>query len=176
MRPLTEHFSLEEMTVTQQRGMDNTPLLSVVSNLYKTAQFMEQVRSMLGHPIIITSGYRSPLVNKAVGGAANSDHMNGLACDFICPKFGSPLEICRVIQRSGLKYDQLIMEGTWVHVGLGHRMRQQTMGVPSEDTPRPVDGGQGELDVGTAADRLRDRLFNSRWFTNLRRGGQWQGI
>lgn len=126
MRRLTEHFSLEEMIATQQREFSNLPLPSIVANLYKTATFMEAIRELLDNkPIIVTSGYRSPQVNKAVGGSISSDHIQGLACDFICPGYGTPEEICNRILASPLSFDQLIHEITWVHIGIGHKMRHQ---------------------------------------------------
>lgn len=126
---LTAHFSLEEMTATQQRGLDNRPPPAVLKRLRATAQVLEAVRTRLGDaPILITSGYRSPAVNQAVGGAASSAHMRGEAADFICPGFGSPLEVCRAIAASDLAFDQLIEEaGAWVHLGLGGRWRREVL-------------------------------------------------
>jgi zinc D-Ala-D-Ala carboxypeptidase len=132
---ITQHFSLEEMTITQVRGVDNSMPERLYPNMLKTCDFMEGVRSLLGSkPIIVSSGYRSMLVNLKVGGDKNSDHMRALACDFICPSFGSPLDIVRAIRKSGKLLDQCIFEGTWVHIGIGERMRQQFIGVPDENT------------------------------------------
>jgi hypothetical protein len=134
MTRLTDHFSLEELTQSEtaaRRRIDNTPSPAVVENLTRTAQTLEQVRALLGsRPVLVSSGYRSPALNAAVGGAASSAHMTGLAADFICPGFGSPLEICRKIAASNIVFDQLIQEGTWVHVGLapaGPKPRQQVL-------------------------------------------------
>jgi uncharacterized membrane protein len=90
---------------------------------------MEKVRSILGDkPIKITSGYRSPAVNKRVGGVANSDHMSAWVCDFQCPQFGTPYEICKAIVASDLAFDQLICEKrVWVHVSFAPRMRGQVL-------------------------------------------------
>lgn len=124
MRSLSPHFSLEEMTVTQVRGADNTPPLKVIDTLKDTALRMEGVRSALGgKPIIVTSGYRSPLVNRTVGGSPTSAHMSGRAVDFIAPGFGLPLVICRAILAAKIKFDQMIEEGTWVHISFDERMR-----------------------------------------------------
>lgn len=113
---LTTHFTLEELTVTQQRGLDNTPTGQPLSNLLETARWLEGVRILLGAPIIVTSGYRSPAVNAAVGGTKNSQHMSGEAVDFICPGFGSPRQVIERIKGSNLPYDQLILEyDRWVH-------------------------------------------------------------
>lgn len=126
---LSEHFSLEELTATQQRGLSNTPPASALKRLTETARTMEAVRALLGdRPILVTSGYRSPEVNRAVGGSAASAHMRGEAVDFICPAFGPPLEVCRAIAASPMRFDQLIEEsGRWVHLGLGGKWRRQVM-------------------------------------------------
>lgn len=128
---LTPHFTLAEMTVSQtaaRKGLSNEPTERALENLIKTAYVMEDVRALLGgKPISISSGYRSIAVNKAVGGSNTSAHVDGLACDFICPAFGSPLAICKIIAKSGIKFDQLIEEGTWVHISIDPRMRQQVL-------------------------------------------------
>lgn len=120
---LSAHFSLEEMIATQQRGLDNRPAPAVLKRLKATARVLEEVRVLLGDaPMLITSGYRSPAVNRAVGGSMTSAHMRGEAADFICPRFGSPLTVCRAIAESDLAFDQLIEEaGAWIHLGLGGR-------------------------------------------------------
>lgn len=125
---LTPHFSLEELTATAHRELDNTPPAAVVEALTDTAQHMEAVRALLGDASIhVNSGYRSAAVNKAVGGAASSAHLGGHACDFICPAFGSPLSICRMLAASRLQFDQLIEEGTWVHISFDPKMRRQIL-------------------------------------------------
>jgi zinc D-Ala-D-Ala carboxypeptidase len=80
---------------------------------------MERIRTLLGDkPIIVHSGYRSAQVNKAVGGVATSAHCSGLACDFVCPALGAPVEVALAILNSDIDYDQIILEYGWVHVGL----------------------------------------------------------
>lgn len=112
---LSPHFSLEELTATQQRGLDNTPPADVVENLKLLCDTLELVRMFLG-PMHINSGYRSVEVNAAVGGQATSQHCQGLAADFICPRF-SLAEVVRRIQLQHVTYDQLILEfGAWVHI------------------------------------------------------------
>lgn len=119
---LTDHFTLEELTASQtaaRRGIGNTPSADIIQNLTRTAQVLEHVRVLLGsRPITISSGYRSPALNSAVGGVRNSAHLYGLAADFICPAYGDPLTICKAIAASGIDFDQVIQEGTWVHLGL----------------------------------------------------------
>jgi very-short-patch-repair endonuclease len=115
---LSEHFSLEEMTITSVRGIDNTPTALVKATLVETARAMEEVRALLGKPIHINSAYRSLAVNKAVGSkTTKSQHIEGKAVDFICPQFGSPRQIVEKIKKSSLRYDQLILEfDSWVHI------------------------------------------------------------
>lgn len=127
---LSPNFSLEEMTSSQyaeRNGIDNTPSDIVVQRLQNTASHLEVIRGLLRHPIIIKSGYRSQKLNTAIGGASNSAHRNGDAADFICPAYGSPLEICRAIFAAKIPYDQLIQEGSWVHVSFASEMRQELL-------------------------------------------------
>ena len=128
---LTDHFTLEEMTISgwaSRNKISNTPTKDEYDNLLIAAEGMEKVRNILGNkPIIVTSGYRNTTVNAGIGGSKTSAHMKGYAVDFVCPRFGTPIEICRQIEKSGLKYDQLIQEGTWVHISFDPRMRNQIL-------------------------------------------------
>lgn len=128
---LSPHFTLSEFTRSETariKGIDNTPSAEHLENLRHLAMALEGVRNLLGHPMIITSGYRSPALNKAVDGSATSSHSQGLAADFHCPGFGSDIDVCRMIASSRLKFDQLIFEqasSTWVHFGIGQKMRRE---------------------------------------------------
>ena len=128
MTQLTEHFALEELTFSStatRLGIDNSPSLEIVACLTQCAMGLEKIRALLGQPMHIDSGYRCPDLNKAVGGAADSAHMQGYAADFICPAFGTPLEIVHAIQAAGIPLDQCIQEGTWVHVSFAPAMRNE---------------------------------------------------
>jgi len=142
---ISPHFFLSEFLVTQHRELNNTPPPELMDNCYFLADRMEIIRSALNNaPITATSVYRSPAVNRAVGGSIDSDHMKFLACDFICPSFGTPLEICRFIDTMGcrelFRFDQLIYEFTWVHIGFKRTipMRQQVMTVQQTAGQRPT--------------------------------------
>ena len=127
---LSTHFSLSEFVTSQtaeRLGIDNTPPQAVMRAILRTATGMEGVRTLLGAPIIISSGYRSTALNKAIGGASNSQHMKGEAVDFICPGYGSPLKICKAIVASGIKFDQLIQEGKWVHISFSDANRREVL-------------------------------------------------
>ena len=102
-----------------RRGLANMPGAVEMANLRGIlSPGMERVRNSLGQPVLITSGYRSPEVNRAIGGSATSQHCQGLAADFICPSFGTPRAVARHLMERGseIRFDQLIYEGTWVHV------------------------------------------------------------
>ena len=125
---LSAHFALEELACTQHRDLDNTPPAEVIATLRRTAAQMEAVRRVLGDRVIsISSGYRSPEVNRAVGGARTSAHLSGHAVDFNCYGLGSPREVCRAIAASDLAFDQLIEEGIWVHISFDPRLRRQIL-------------------------------------------------
>lgn len=128
MTKLTEHFTLEELTFSQtatRKGIDNEPSDAVKRNLETLAKGLEQVRAILLSSIHISSGYRSPALNKLIGGSAKSAHMDGYAADFTSPSFGNPEAIVRQLKRTGIKCDQCIMEGTWVHISFAPEMRNQ---------------------------------------------------
>lgn len=119
---LTPHFSLAELTHSQRAvhlGMRNVPGPDELANLRRLALVLEDVRLLLGCPVMVTSGYRSAVVNRAVKGSKSSAHMAGLAADFIAPRYGSPLDVARRLAGEGmLMFDQLIYEVGWVHLGL----------------------------------------------------------
>lgn len=124
-RKLTPNFWLHELTVSQQAerfGLDNTPGPAVLPNLLRTATALETVRAALGHGrILVSRAFSSPAVNAKVGGVKESAHLLGLAADFTAPDYGTPLEACyaiRLIPVETLPFDQLIFEGSWVHLGL----------------------------------------------------------
>ena len=112
-----------------------------LENLKRTAAVMEKVRTLLGNlPVTVSSGYRSLALNSAVGGSTTSAHCFGLACDFICPGFGTPQDICHMLEphMAELDIDQVIYEyASWVHLGLSHVAgggRQQALTIDSGGT------------------------------------------
>ena len=125
MTQLSPHFALEEMTFSEkamENDIDNKPPTKIIDNLLILAAHMETIRKILGgRPIKITSGYRCEELNRLVGGSETSAHRFGLAVDFVCPGFGTPKQICKAIEQAAqhtyLPFDQLIYEGSWVHVG-----------------------------------------------------------
>jgi zinc D-Ala-D-Ala carboxypeptidase len=118
MAMLTDHFSSEESVITQHRSIKNDPPPEALANIARVAVKLEKVRALLACPIVINSWYRSPELNSAVGGVKNSDHLSGLAVDFIAPVYGSPAKIALTLKESGflLGFKQLILEHSWVHI------------------------------------------------------------
>lgn len=138
---LSKYFALSELTVSEsaaRRGLKNVPFGKQLENLKQTAARMDEIREGLGKPIIVTSGYRSPEVNAAIGGSRTSAHCHGLAVDFTCPGYGSPLAVAKAILASGIEFDQLIHEyGAWVHIGFaeaGKPSRKQTLTINKRGT------------------------------------------
>lgn len=127
MMQLSEHFALEELTVTST-GYDNTPDAAQIELLTTLAEFLEKVRVVLGNnPILIDSAFRSAAVNAAVGGVSDSAHPECYAADIRCPAFGSIFAVALAISKAQtegkLAFDQLIYEQTWVHVSRDPQLR-----------------------------------------------------
>jgi len=131
------NFELVEFTRSKKAGelgLDNTPTPQAQRNIETLlAPGMQRARDLLGCPIIVAtgggSGYRSPAVNRAVGGVETSQHMQGLASDWTSPKFGTPLEIARYLAEHAdvIRFDQLILEGTWVHTSFTGNPRGEVL-------------------------------------------------
>jgi len=119
---LSQHFSLEELTFSQvaaRTGIDNTPSDEVVANLTRLCNLLlEPARAMLEVPVHVDSGYRSTVVNAAVGGARDSAHMSGRAADTVF--LGIPLEEAfDKLRASDLPFDQIIFEcRAWIHLAI----------------------------------------------------------
>ena len=116
---LTPSFTLEELTHTDHREFDNVPNEDELANLYRLADFLEQVKALLGgKPILVNSAFRSAEVNRAVGSSDKSQHRHGCACDFRVPGM-TPDEVVSAIVKSDLPYDQVIREfDRWTHVSI----------------------------------------------------------
>lgn len=136
---LSGNFSLSEFTdsgTAVRQGIDNTPPAEVIERLRKVADTLERVREILGAPIYVTSGYRCPVLNTAIGSKPSSAHVRGWAADFKAPRFGSPIEIVRKLDGAGLQCDQLIQEGQWVHLSIDPRMRREILTAHFDDQGR----------------------------------------
>ena len=129
---LSEHFTLEELTISEtasRRNLNNTPDNIALYNLRRLALFLEDVRTLLDKPIKINSAYRAPKVNASVGGSKTSQHCGGCAADIRVTGM-TPDEVVRAIIKSDLQYDQVIREfDSWTHISIPNR---------KEDKPRKM--------------------------------------
>jgi hypothetical protein len=131
MSNLSTHFTLEEATFSDtavRLGIDNQPSAKQFANMTFAAEGLEKVRSLLGQGIRVNSWLRLPDLNVAVGGSKVSSHMDGWAIDFTCSGFGDPLAVCKAIEASDIRFDQMIHEyGRWTHISFAPEMRQQKL-------------------------------------------------
>jgi zinc D-Ala-D-Ala carboxypeptidase len=135
---LSKNFTLSELTKSQtatRRGIDNTPSLTAIDNLQLLVDnVLQPVRDHFKKPVDISSGYRSPQLNVAIGGSATSHHCLGMAADFEI--MGMDNKELAIWVRDNLKFTQLILEfyndgdtnSGWVHVGYDARdLKQQVL-------------------------------------------------
>lgn len=126
---LTEHFTLAEMIVSptaRRLGLSNNPTADHIANMkYVAEKILEPVRAHFGKPVKINSSYRSPLVNRAVGGSTTSQHTNGQAVDFEIEGISNKAVADWVADN--LDFDQVILEfyvardganSGWVHASI----------------------------------------------------------
>lgn len=129
---LSAHFTLAEFTRSDKAielGEPNQPTRAHLSNLQRLAAGMEKVRAICGNrAITITSGYRNPRVNRAVGGVPTSAHALGHAADFTVAGL-TPMAAAGLIRDSALGFDQLILETSRgiVHLSFDPRARRQVL-------------------------------------------------
>jgi hypothetical protein len=133
---LSPNFYLDEFTRSQtatRRGIDNRVEPDSIIHTNLTAlcrQLLQFIRDDLG-PVHITSGFRSPELNIAIGGSTASQHCNGLAADIVVSGY-TPFEVCEWVVSNNMPYDQLIHEfGSWTHISIAaqgdiHRQQQLT--------------------------------------------------
>lgn len=122
---ISKYFKFKETivsTTADNKGIKNIPSDSELRAITWTARFkMDPIREILGVPLIPTSWFRSPEVNKLVGGSTTSDHLTGTSVDFYSPHM-SPAKIYDTLRDFAkvIDYDQLILYPTHVHIGFRH--------------------------------------------------------
>lgn len=129
------YFTLQELTKSNTaiaKKLDNTPDEQAIKNLNTLVDnVLDPLRKLYGKPIIVTSGYRSPEVNRSVNGATSSQHALGEAVDI---SVGSKEENKKLFSliKDNLPFDQLINEHdySWVHVSYREgRLRKQILNI-----------------------------------------------
>jgi len=133
---MSKNFSIKDLqfSATAARlGLDNTCPPELLANMALVADRLEEVRAYFGRPVRVLSCYRSPLVNKAVGGSKNSAHRFALAADFTIP--GVPvLDVAKWCAENIKDFDQVIYEfGQWVHMGFSTTPRKQLLTATKKD-------------------------------------------
>jgi hypothetical protein len=127
---LSPNFTLQELTHSDaavRHGWENNPDANEINNLTRLAELLEQVRKVLGKPIMINSGFRSKLVNDSVGSKDTSQHRIGCAADIRVGGM-TPSQVCEAIKASDIQFDQLIREfDSWTHISVTNN---------AGDTPR----------------------------------------
>lgn len=127
------YFTFAELTrsaTAQARGIDNTPTTDAkVALKMLVDKVLDPLRERWGAPIMVTSGYRCPRLNTAVGGATHSQHMKGEAADITAGSVSKNIQLFELLRSSGLPFDQLIDEKgyRWLHVSYGARHRRQVL-------------------------------------------------
>lgn len=129
---LSENFQLSEFLrsdAAARKGIPNTPSATIIGNLTRVAGALEIVRNRFG-PVLVSSGYRAPDVNAAIGGVSSSAHCFGQAVDFNVART-APADVIRWIGKNLPSFDQAIDEPGWAHLGLfspdGKRQRKQLL-------------------------------------------------
>lgn len=128
-----KYFTFAELTASataKRKGIDNTPDLRVMAKLTAlVANILDPLREAYGKPIVVTSGYRCPKLNKAVGGAAKSQHITGEAADIraLSDKPSDNKKLFDLIIKLNLPFDQLIDEYgyNWVHVSYSQGLNRK---------------------------------------------------
>lgn len=129
---LSKNFTLEELTFSltaNNHGIDNTPNTEQKAALKRLCvEVLQPIRDAWGQPIVVSSGYRCPKLNAAIGGVKNSQHLQGQAADIKAsnPNDNGKLHSCikKLVQSGQIKVGQLIWEygsktcPKWVHVSL----------------------------------------------------------
>jgi hypothetical protein len=115
-----KYFTFKELSKTNT-GLANVPTAEAIGNLENLVEkILDPVRELWGAPIFVNSGFRSPAVNKAVGGVATSQHLTGEAADITAGSAEKNAKLFQMIANGNYEFDQLIDEKnySWIHVSL----------------------------------------------------------
>jgi hypothetical protein len=120
---LSTNFSLEELTHTDHREIENIPNDREINNLKRLAELLEQVKTALGgKPVMVNSAFRCKALNDAVGSKDTSQHRVGCAADIRVPGV-TPDEVVKAVIAADLPYDQVIREfDRWTHISIPNEL------------------------------------------------------
>lgn len=137
---LSKHFSLNEFLRSEtgdRLGIDNVPSDDDIENMKMLCDgLLEPIRSMVQSSIFISSGYRSPTLNRQIGGSSTSDHCLGKAADFVV-RGKNCRDVAHLIINSGMVFNQLILEypsenqpnGVWLHISFKEGNKREVLTV-----------------------------------------------
>ena len=121
---LSPHFTLGEMTTSNHKEVYNIPSHEAIANLKRLCTWLEVLRKRAAEPIIINSGYRSPQLNRKIGGAPTSNHLTGCAADIRVAGMEQAIRYAVILldysRESNQDFDELLIEknrfgAIWVH-------------------------------------------------------------
>lgn len=136
---LSQNFNLDEFTQSASAtrlGISNEPTPEVIASLLAlVTNVLQPLRTALGQSVTVTSGYRSPAVNKAVGGVKTSQHSEGKAVDIVVSGL-APYDVVEVLLKLNIPFDQAINEfNDWTHISFNKDInRKQVL------TAKKIDG------------------------------------
>ena len=111
---LSEHFTLGEMTASSHKEVYNIPSHEAIANLKRLTKWLEVLRMRAGTPIRINSGYRSPQLNKKIGGVPTSNHLTGCAADIRVENMEQLIRYAAILldyaKESKQEFDELLIE------------------------------------------------------------------
>ena len=111
---LSQHFTLGEFTRSNHPEVYNIPSHEAIANLKRLCEWLEVLREKASQPIIINSGYRSPQLNRKVGGASNSNHLTGCAADIRTSGYEQAIVYAAILinyaKESQQEFDELLIE------------------------------------------------------------------
>ena len=134
---LSEHFVFGEFTRSKYPEVYNIPSHEAIANLKRLCEWLEVLRNKIGHPIVINSGYRSPQLNRKVGGAPTSNHLTGCAVDIRTNGMEQAICYAAILiayaNESAQDYDELLIEknrygAIWLHFAVRPFSRSATQG------------------------------------------------
>ena len=131
---LSEHFKLGEFIKSKYPEVYNIPSHEAIANLKRLCGWLEVLRERAECPIIINSGYRSPQLNRKVGGASTSNHLTGCAADIRTSGYDQAIVYAAILigyaKETGQEFDELLIEknrygAVWVHFAVRPKDNRQ---------------------------------------------------
>lgn len=161
---ITSHFRLQDLTRSQtatRRGINNEPDARAFARLRLLCEkILEPLFVHTGGGFAISSGFRCAELNRIVGGAATSQHVKGEAADLVPVSPYSVRSLFELIAASDLPFDQLIYEGSWVHVSFADSPRKEllsaTFDAKGKASYRRIERPASQAKIAITATKLKE--------------------